>query len=506
MAHAIARATAWRDRKIKAVNFSLLRRTALAASMSLGLLVGVGVARGQDAVEANREDTARAYLLYEQTLKDHPPRGDERIRHGQQIDWVGSLVWRQRWQEATARLDDLTTRLLPDKFDTAAHRAARATDVQFDPPIAIAGQNTPVRLTMSPLYPSPWARLDVRVGPVGGKMQSIGQIDSSGGELTWTPPREAGRFAVEIAPADENQGWLRESICVVEEPPSKLRDALLDRLNTIEPGDDAALAADVASTRARLQKLLVDDPGGDDSAVFLADLPALMKSLPADVAALKRGENPYLDRPGDYWRTFDLTSPPMSMPGRVYVSPKALDRLNDGQRVPLIIALHGLGGDENMFMDGYGGGLLKELADRQGFLLVSPLTYTALGDTRSFSAIVDAMNRSYDVDLDRVYAMGHSLGAITASGWAQQHSQSIAGIALLAGGNADLPVPTYVAAARFDRIFSASNLLAGLGRTRDRGLATQYELFPESAHVSVVADALPEAVGFLLKQRREPAD
>ena len=46
--------------------------------------------------------------------------------------------------------------------------------------------------------------------------------------------------------------------------------------------------------------------------------------------------------------------------------------MKKGQSVPLVLALHGAGGSENMFFDGYGDGKVARLCAERGWLLAAP--------------------------------------------------------------------------------------------------------------------------------------
>jgi len=97
--------------------------------------------------------------------------------------------------------------------------------------------------------------------------------------------------------------------------------------------------------------------------------------------------------------------------------------------MPLIIALHGLGGTEDSFFDSYGK-KLPELAEQHGYILAAPLGYRVDGRyglatsadpvVRRASELSEAdvmqvlanMRKLYNVDPKRIYLMGHSMGAI----------------------------------------------------------------------------------------------
>ena len=82
---------------------------------------------------------------------------------------------------------------------------------------------------------------------------------------------------------------------------------------------------------------------------------------------------------------------------------------------PLVIALHGMGGDENSMFDSYGG-VLKREAERVGFVVACPKGRDSASMYRG-SAEQDVMDvlaevrRDYKIDPNRIYLMGHSMGA-----------------------------------------------------------------------------------------------
>jgi predicted peptidase len=77
---------------------------------------------------------------------------------------------------------------------------------------------------------------------------------------------------------------------------------------------------------------------------------------------------------GDQKRFYHFTEANADMPYRVYV-PKSWDGKS---KLPLVLFLHGAWNDESSYLDANDGQMLK-LADKYGFLLVSPLGYSKLG-------------------------------------------------------------------------------------------------------------------------------
>ena len=78
--------------------------------------------------------------------------------------------------------------------------------------------------------------------------------------------------------------------------------------------------------------------------------------------------------------------------------------------VPLVLALHGAGGSENLFCDGYGDGAIVPLCEQRGWILCTPkVAGFGSGD---LPALIDALASRYPVDKARVFIVGHSMGAM----------------------------------------------------------------------------------------------
>ena len=152
---------------------------------------------------------------------------------------------------------------------------------------------------------------------------------------------------------------------------------------------------------------------------------------------------------------FDLANQPMSY---VLFVPKGYD---PGRRYPLIVNLHGAGVQplQQMLFDG-----TTDFAERDGYIVVAPLGYSTMGGwgplrgaprpvetadinpaTGSPYAVhelseADALEvlarvrRTYSIDDDRIYLMGHSMGAFGAFYLGARHNRIWAGIAPIAGG------------------------------------------------------------------------
>jgi predicted esterase len=139
-------------------------------------------------------------------------------------------------------------------------------------------------------------------------------------------------------------------------------------------------------------------------------------------------------RVGEFWLTLPLRQ------GETSVRLFAPDAVRQGEPLPLVIALHGAGGSENFFFESYGhGGAVRRCRER-GWLLVAPRG-SLLEMTPPLADLVHAVSRLYPIDRQRVFVLGHSLGAIQAVSAARRTPDAFAGVAAVAGGGVVEPAP-----------------------------------------------------------------
>lgn len=316
----------------------------------------------------------------------------------------------------------------------------------------------------------------------------------------------AGRFAAAIATIDSATAVVtaasgqpapspeaRAPREVNGRAPSAARDLYLARLAKLD--STGPLAQAIVSARARA-RLLVDSPSRERLAEWRSDPAQLARDLAREVGVLERGRNPYVGQAGDQWHTFrghDGTLIPFRL---VAPSAAATSRAS----VPLVVVLHGAGGDENMFPDAYGHGIVASMGMEANAIIASPDVNLFGSSPAHFDSLLSVLRSEYRVNDARIYVLGHSMGAGVAARLAQARPTTIAAVACLAGGTAvtvpKAPPILFVGAA-LDPVVKASAVKSAADKTPT---ATYRELEHEG-HTLMVANGVRLALPWLLKHR-----
>jgi len=225
------------------------------------------------------------------------------------------------------------------------------------------------------------------------------------------------------------------------------------------------------------------------AARLLADAEAAIKDIVAG--------RPYFGqkRTGQFWLTLSTGKRTESIR---LLAPKAAAK---GEPLPLVVALHGAGGSENMFFDGYGNGAIARLCEQRGWLLVTPRTE---GFVRApvLPEIIDEVARLYPTDRKRVFLVGHSMGAMQSVGFVQAAPERYAGMAALGGGVALRNPPAGIKEVPFFLGVGTDDFALKGVVTMKESLAKAevkkvlYKEYPGIEHLTVVQVALPEVFAF----------
>lgn len=149
---------------------------------------------------------------------------------------------------------------------------------------------------------------------------------------------------------------------------------------------------------------------------------------------VRAGRPPLATRRGDIHLAYRAETDGQLQPYRIFVP----SGYHPARQWPLAIALHGWGGDENSLFEGRQNGELKRVAEERGYLVACPKgggpTSLYLGNgERDVLAVIRQMQRDYQVDADRIYLLGHSMGGYGTWSIAVNHPEIFAAIAPVSG-------------------------------------------------------------------------
>jgi predicted peptidase len=169
------------------------------------------------------------------------------------------------------------------------------------------------------------------------------------------------------------------------------------------------------------------------------------------LASLEEGDDPLAGAVGDQTRHYAFDEAGEIMPYRIYVP----TRYDGKSPFPLIMALHGGGGDENTMIGGHDS-LMKELAEERGYIVAAPLGYRPYGgygkalDAKQNPDLLrqtrlselDVMNvlaevcAEYNIDERRICLMGHSMGGNGTWRLGAKYAENWAALAPISSGQA----------------------------------------------------------------------
>lgn len=479
-----------------------------------------------------RADLAVAYQRIDRMVPGAALSPEETAAINKSFDQATLAFFQRKYDDALKQIDAQMVALAPADANKDFLRRAAALRLRMEPAVVVVDANTPVTLHVEQVYlpGEPGEPIEGRIElrdafgevrasedfklrfeknrPVDFPMALRGDKATAGAAKEWLG--EPGRYTIWIASDSltrAQQGAVARlpgpsgQFTVVVQSLDAVRDANAAKLEAIT-APSPALEQALASVKAR-NALLTDAPSSENTAQFVLDPIKLAKEIDREIAALEKGEDPFKARRGDYWRVLKTSS--TEIPLRVY-APVSLDL---AQPVPLVVAFHGAGGDENMFMDAYGAGIIKQLADQHGFLLVSPLTYSfnGAGIGASFDALLDAIGHDYTINPKRIYVLGHSMGGgattalVVARGARIAAASPICGFRGLAADAKDIP-PMLVIAAEHDPLAQAKAVGDGAAAAKAAGFPVEYKLMPNYGHTLVIGEVLPEVVDWLLARSR----
>ncbi len=471
---------------------------------------------GQAAVKVSRAALAEAYLRFERAFFASTPTGEQLRDANRAFDRAslsfftggyGEAVrvlnqWRRGLAPSKATADE---ELLDDLVCRVSNRVCTAAILQEVEIRRMSGSED-----ANTIRPE-WKRIAVLVRPAGetGKAseRNLGTLlptDDFLDENRWTivydQDGEEKQYEV-FGRTDIGVERVLGRYVVVKETMASARADHAERLIRARRAHPE-LSRGIAMCLAR-SELLTDTPSSNESAEFLLNPVTLKADVEREIDSLLDGEDPYRRRVGDYWSVLGLGEQGEGdgIPARVYAPAAAKTAV----KMPLVIALHGAGGDEHMFMEGYGCGVIRRLADQHEFIVASPRNGPFSGNGEYFDRIVESMTWLYPIDERRIYVIGHSMGGGVATALSKLRADRIAGACCIAGfGGAKKGTkfaPTLVIAAELDALMPIERTRAAGRAAEQAGVGVEFREIEGYGHTLVVGAVLPSAVEWLMRKR-----
>jgi poly(3-hydroxybutyrate) depolymerase len=241
-------------------------------------------------------------------------------------------------------------------------------------------------------------------------------------------------------------------------------------------------------------------------------------------AAARGGKDPFAGKKGDFERHYLLEEAGEIMPYRIFV-PKQYDGTTP---VPLVVALHGLGGTEDGWMDGYQQ-QLPALAEKYGYIAVSPLGYRSDGfygfsygndaafrrkqefSEKDVMQVLARVRAQYRIDPSRIYLMGHSMGAIGTWFLAAKYPEIWAALGPIAGTGSPQTVermrhiPQFIVHGDADPTVAVTGSRNMVAAMRKLAVDHVYVEVPGGNHTDIAVPNLPAMFAFFHGKRRLPA-
>jgi predicted esterase len=225
--------------------------------------------------------------------------------------------------------------------------------------------------------------------------------------------------------------------------------------------------------------------------------------------SLDAGREPLADKHGDFRRAYRSPIDRTLQPYRIFVP----DGYDGAQPAPLLIALHGAGGDENDFFDDFPQSPLQPEAQRHGFIVLCPKGrdphsgYRGAAGEDVFDVLAE-VRREYRIDARRIYLMGHSMGAYATWRLAIEHPDLFAALGPISGGGdpKDLDkirtIPEYIVHGAGDRTVPVAQSRAMAAAARQAGAEVVYVEVPGAGHYAAAIGQFGPMLDFFARHAK----
>lgn len=355
-------------------------------------------------------------------------------------------------------------------------------------------------------------------------VKDFGTVDGVSRDLRESPQRfdldlrdvPDGRYTVVVQVLDSTRELGTATLPILV---GKGLDQTVSQLEAVAAKAPAQLRAEILYPVDRMRNV---NRGQLELRTF--DGPAEFAAAEKIALAANSGKDPFAGRTGDIKRHYLLEAANEIMPYRTYVPTKYKATVS----VPLIIALHGLGQTEDSFFDGYGK-KLPQLAEQFGYIIAAPLGYRVDGqygwgvgtppsdiNTRRREEFADAdvmqvlalVRKQYNIDPNRIYLLGHSMGAIGTWKLAPKYADVWAAIAAFSGQGTPATaermkgIPNFVVHGDNDATVNVRGSRLMVEAMKALNMDVTYIEVPGGNHSAVVEPNLPGAIEFFNARKK----
>ncbi|HWZ42760.1 MAG TPA: PHB depolymerase family esterase [Candidatus Saccharimonadales bacterium] len=290
-----------------------------------------------------------------------------------------------------------------------------------------------------------------------------------------------------------------------------VKQGLDDTMSKIEAGAGHALESVHADAMYPVDRVRNVNLGRIEMGTF--DLAKELAGAEQVLADAKSGKDPFTGRTGDFKRHYLLKSAGEIMPYHLYVPAN----YTPAHAYPLIVALHGLGANEDSMLSGLYG--VAKLAELHGYIVAAPLGYRVDGGYGAFRAPGQANRRAdlseqdvlevlrlvkgqYRIDEGRIYLMGHSMGAYGTWALGAAHPEIWAALGPISGGGNPASVekmkaiPEIVVHGDADDIVPVMNSRTMVDAMKKLGVEVKYIEVPGGNHINIAGSNMSAIFDF----------
>ncbi|MCS7209594.1 MAG: alpha/beta hydrolase [Fimbriimonadales bacterium] len=209
-------------------------------------------------------------------------------------------------------------------------------------------------------------------------------------------------------------------------------------------------------------------------------------------AGWETGKSAWRAAPGDYWMA--TLHKERKVAFRLFIP----SQFKPNQPIPLVVALHGAGGNEHLFFEGYGLGIVLKEAAKRGWAVIAPRAEVNLAHV---GGALEAAQRLLPIDPKRVYLMGHSMGGAHSFAAVAQFPDRFRAVAIFAGAGqpAQIPhdLPVLMTVGEQELSMLKNNIENAYRRLQGLNLKTlEYKKYDACDHLMIVREAMADAFAF----------